>query len=156
MDLARQGNDSKLIAEISDETAGDPYLRETLAAGRALGEELLAEILNREREARTFTQNEQAADRYVVALPDRPPRLFDDPFGWDDDDDDDDDYDDDDSLPFDPFESFGGGRGGKPAGGSGSGRGAPPLDPEMVKQLINELLGPLDDVAPPRRRKRKP
>lgn len=70
LELSRQGHDPELAANISDVVEQVPEAQAALdaAAGRALGSELLEEVLNSERKARKYPRNQAEAERYVVAL----------------------------------------------------------------------------------------
>ena len=104
-ELARQANDTSLIAEVASEIDCHPR-NYGLNVARPLGEELLAEVLKREREASSSPKSMDEANRAVVAI-DGPSRHrgfdgsnvtgdedgSDDVFDSDDAEDDDDDED---------------------------------------------------------------
>ncbi len=94
-ELARQANDTELVAEISAWARLDPFASNRLGSGSLLGAELLAEILKREREADQFSDDPNEIERYVVAIDDERRRPVFDVFGHDDRDDEDDDWEED-------------------------------------------------------------
>jgi len=98
-DLARLANDSALLNEIAAANEEFRLVSYSSERSRPLGEQLLADVLKREREARTRPRDPGDADRYVVAIESERRRgLFEDDGGnfADDYDDDNDDQDDDD------------------------------------------------------------
>lgn len=68
MELARQANDLQLIAEISEQVSSYPRTRHAIATGQHLGDELLAEVIRKEREALAYPRNHEEAERYVVTV----------------------------------------------------------------------------------------
>jgi len=71
MELAQQTHDAELMGEVSAEIDRHPTVRRRLSARGAaqrLGEELLADILKSERDARSVPRDAAQAERYVVAI----------------------------------------------------------------------------------------
>lgn len=130
-DLARQAHDPDLIAEVSAEVDHDPRTQRAMARGRGLGDEVLADVLKAEREARAFPKGPADADRHVVAVANEagPGGAFED--GADQDDEAgggpfDEDYDDeDDNGPF-------------PRGIPGLPKGLPRSAMPVVAELIEQ------------------
>lgn len=127
LELARQTHDAELLREVFLEIDRHPQAKRRLASGQAgqnMGEELLADVLRKERDARNFPHDGAQADRHLVAIePSRPGdgRRDDLPFG---DDQDDDDPQDGDVGDFNPMNL------------------PPPLgnlEPAMVQELLDLL-----------------
>jgi hypothetical protein len=70
MQLAQQAHDAELLSAVSGAIDEHPRTRRAMAGAgsRGLGEQLLAEILKNEREARTFPRNAREAERHVVTI----------------------------------------------------------------------------------------
>jgi hypothetical protein len=153
MALARQANDESLIKEISDTIHSNPWTRDQLADSTRLGDELLAEIIKKEREAATFPLTAFEADKHLVTIESDAGSNrrsgFDEFFGGSNDDDlgamdddEDDDMDDEDgpfgrgpharSVPPELMDMFG---------------GVPTLDdlleldPALLMQLMSQMTG---------------